>query len=66
MSNTNRTILVTANPDLDDCLAGAAAEYIGEHSELEGYDLSPRWSDEDDRRYVELTVPAWHLLPKPE
>ena len=37
------TILVTANPDLDDCLTGAAEAYTAEFPELEGYDLSPRW-----------------------
>jgi hypothetical protein len=51
-------ITVSANADLDDCLAEAAAEYISEHPELRGYDLSPRWANED-REQVVLTVPAW-------
>jgi len=50
-------ITVRANPDLDDCLAGAAEAYISEHPELTGYDLAPRWADEDDREDVVLTVP---------
>lgn len=53
------TVTVPANPDLDDCLAAAAAAYIEEHPELEGYDLEPRWSDDDSRETVDLTVPAW-------
>jgi hypothetical protein len=52
-------ITVTANADADDCLADAVATYIGEHPELRGYDLSPRWTDEDDRETVTLVVPAW-------
>jgi len=52
------TVTVAANADLDDCLAGAAAEYIEEHPELAGYDLEPRWADED-RETVALTVPSW-------
>ena len=53
------TITVSANADHDDCLAGAAAEYIEDHPELAGYDLSPAWGDED-RETVALRVPA-HL-----
>jgi hypothetical protein len=52
-------ITVNANPDADDCLAHAAAEYVSEHPELAGYDLSPRWADDDDREQVVLTVPGW-------
>lgn len=40
-------ITVRANPDADDCLADAASEYVAEYPELKGYDLSPRWTDED-------------------
>lgn len=53
----NITVTVPANPDLDDCLAGAAEAYIDEHPELEGWDLEPRWADEA-RETVALTVPA--------
>lgn len=56
---TSVTVTVRADQDQDDCLAAAAAEYIEEHPELAGYDLSPRWTDEDDRETVDLTVPAW-------
>lgn len=51
-------IVVSANPDLDDCLTGATEAYIEEHPELEGYDLAPRWTD-GDRETVTLTVPSW-------
>lgn len=53
------TITVPANHDLDDCLAGAAEAYIAEHGQLKGYDLDPRWADED-RELVALSVPRWH------
>lgn len=56
---TSVTVTVQADPDQDDCLAAAAAEYIEEHPALAGYDLAPRWTDEDDRTTVDLTVPAW-------
>jgi len=52
-------IVVPADSDQDDCLSAAAEAYIAEHPELEGYDLEPRWTDEDDRESVTLTVPAW-------
>ncbi len=54
----NTTITVPANPDMDDCLSGAAEAYIAEHPELEGWDLFPRWADET-RETVELTVPCY-------
>jgi hypothetical protein len=54
------TVTVPADPDVDDCLAYAAAKYIAEHPELNGYDLSPRWTD-DDRETITLTVPRWSL-----
>lgn len=52
-------ITVPANPDADDCLADAAATYVGEHRSLRGWDLAPRWTDED-RETVTLSVPRWH------
>lgn len=51
-------ITVSANEGADDCLAEAAEAYISEHPALEGYDLAPRWAD-DDRESVVLTVPRW-------
>lgn len=61
MTNSKITdyIIVPADPDLDDCLAGAASAYIEGHPELAGYDLSPRWVDEGERTHVALTVPEW-------
>lgn len=55
-----RTYIVTvrANPDHDDCLVEAEAEYQAENPELRGYDLRPRWFD-SDREEVDLEVPAW-------
>ena len=56
---TNPTqITVTANPDLDDCLQGAADAYVAEHPELSGWDLSPQWADPEGRERVVLTIPA--------
>jgi hypothetical protein len=57
MSNNSTQITIRANPDLDDCLAGAAAEYLSEYPELAGYDLDPKWGD-DDRETVTLTLPS--------
>lgn len=56
----SREITVPADPDQDDCLADAAAEYICTHRELRGYDLSPRWADDSDRETVTLSVPDWY------
>lgn len=53
------TITVRADADQDDCLTAAADEYVAEHPELAGWDLAPRWADEDRER-VALTVPQWH------
>lgn len=58
MANSkSTTVTVRANPDLDDCLAGAAEAYVSEHPELKGWDLDPRWTDET-RETVTLTVPV--------
>jgi hypothetical protein len=62
--NTNSTsveITVAADPDADDCLAAAAAEYVSEHPELRGYDLAARWTDDADRETVTLSVPRWSV-----
>lgn len=58
-------IIVPANPDLDDCLAGAADAYIAEHPELAGYDLDPHWTDEE-RDTVTITVPSWSVRSEVE
>jgi hypothetical protein len=42
----------------DDCLVAAAAWYINQLPELEGWDLDPRWASED-RDEILLTVPDW-------
>lgn len=42
--------------DYDDCLAAAAAEYSAAHA-LAGWDLAPRWADEQ-RDEIILTAPA--------
>jgi hypothetical protein len=60
MQQGHRAVLVTvrADPDEDDCLTVAAEAYIAEHPDLRGWDLDPRWGD-DEREIVTLTVPAW-------
>jgi hypothetical protein len=57
MTTAMREITVPANPDLDDCLTGAAEAYVADHPEARGWDLSPRWTD-DERETVTLTVPV--------
>ena len=42
--------------DEDDCLA-AAAEAVAEERGLQGWDLNPRWED-DERETILLDVPA--------
>ena len=42
--------------DYDDCLAAAADDYAAAN-DLEGWDLAPRWEDEQ-RDTIVLTVPA--------
>jgi hypothetical protein len=55
----SQTITVSAKPyeDYDDCLS-AAAEDISEELGLAGYDLDPRWVD-NDRDSIRLTIPDW-------
>ncbi len=43
--------------DADDCLQAAADAYAATH-DLGGWDLSPRWTDEQ-RDSITLTVPAF-------
>lgn len=43
--------------DFDDCLSAAADDYAAKHG-LEGWDLAPRWADEQ-RDEILLTVPDW-------
>jgi hypothetical protein len=52
-----KTIIVPADPDQDDCLSATADTYITEHPEAAGWNLQPRWAD-DDRETVALTVPS--------
>ncbi len=54
-----RTITVPADADQDDCLTAAAERYLADHTDLAGWDLAPRWTD-DERETVTLTVPQWH------
>jgi ABC-type nitrate/sulfonate/bicarbonate transport system substrate-binding protein len=57
---TYRTLTFPSAPyaDYDDCLAAVAADYVDDHPEAEGYDLSARWAD-DDREAVEIDVPVF-------
>ena len=62
MTTTTTTIItIRANADLDDCLQGAEAAYIADHPTLAGWDLCPRWADDNDREWVLLTVPVWAM-----
>lgn len=56
--NKSTTVSIPARRyvDSDDCLADAARDYAAEH-DLVGWDLSPRWED-DQRDTILLTVPA--------
>lgn len=55
-------ITVPANQyaDYDDCLAAAANDCIKEHK-LYGWDLSPRWADDDSREEIVLSVPEFSV-----
>jgi hypothetical protein len=64
MNANETTVIVPADPNADDCLTAAAESYIAAHPDLEGWDLCPRWADED-REEVALTVPEWHLDKAP-
>ena len=46
----------TRYQDEDDCLMAAATDYAAEH-DLAGWDLAPRWLD-DQREVIVLTVPV--------
>lgn len=46
--------------DYDDCFEAAVDDYTAANPALEGYDLNPRWSD-DNREYILLTVPMWKV-----
>lgn len=46
--------------DHDDCLSAAAESYIESHPDLAGWELSPRWED-DNREAILLDLPEWHV-----
>ena len=50
--------------DFDDCLAAAAEDYAAKHPEAAGYDMRPRWADDDYRTVILLDVPADSGAPK--
>ena len=52
------TITIPADPDADDCLTAAVDTYVAAHPEAAGWDLHPRWADEDTREDIQLTVPT--------
>ena len=58
--STMTTISVPSSQyeDCDDCLSAAQDDYISDHLELEleGWELNPRWSD-DQREEILLDVP---------
>lgn len=47
--------------DEDDCLAAAERDAQVQYG-LEGWDLDPRWED-DQRERIVLTAPEWLALP---
>lgn len=51
-------VIVKADPDADDCLAAAAENYLAQHSNLRGWELCPRWVDDNNREEIVLTVPV--------
>lgn len=55
----NKEITISARKyeDHDDCLSAAAEDYAAEH-DLQGWDLSPRWAD-NQREAIVLSVPDW-------
>ncbi len=59
MSANQVTVRVEAKryEDHDDCLTAAAEDYSAKHGLL-GWDLAPRW-DDDDRTFIALYVPAF-------
>lgn len=61
MNNTSVTIPMTERlAQFDDCLTAAANAYIARYPELLGWDLAPRWED-DQRQAITLLVPTWAL-----
>jgi hypothetical protein len=60
MSDKAAYITIDARPyeDHDDCLSAAATDMIARHPRLRGWDLAPRWAD-DDREAITLTLPSW-------
>lgn len=62
MSKYYRTIVVPSRryEDFDDCLSAAAMDYLLTNPEARGYDMDPRWGD-DDRETILLDVPNYFL-----
>lgn len=58
MKTTMQTIRMPADPDADDCLLAAVYAYTVDHPEVRGWNLRPRWEDENERDTVLLTVPV--------
>lgn len=64
VTSDKRTITVPAShyEDHDDCLDAARCAYLEAHHEVEWWQVTVRWAD-DERTDIELTVPA---TPIPE
>ncbi len=62
MTNTNRNVTIRIESKRyegeDDCLAAAARDYAAEHN-LSGWDLSPRWEDDEQRDVILIDVPKF-------
>ena len=57
------TISVDSNPDFDDCFEAAVDAYVKDHPDAAGWDLSPRWEDDNNRESILLTVPIFDVTP---
>lgn len=64
MTTTTQKVRIPASQyeDHDDCLAAAAAEYVEEHPDAEGWDLNARWED-DSRDVILLDAPTARKNP---
>lgn len=60
MATIEITVPAAQYADHDDCLAAAARDYVREHK-LSGWDLSPRWADDDNREEIILCVPTFSV-----
>ena len=56
MTYTTIRINAARYEDQDDCLSAEENDYAEKH-DMSGYDLNPRWEDEQTRDHIILDVP---------